>query len=69
MIITILNPNSHYNTEGYKECAGKGCKGEGKTFLKIKYLQKKGYFCDICKAEVLQLELSVPEEGNKIETK
>jgi hypothetical protein len=59
-----MNSNIHSNLEEYKQCAGKGCKGEGKTLLKIKYLQKNGYFCDFCKAELLQLELTVQGEEN-----
>jgi hypothetical protein len=62
-----MNSNIHYNSEEYKECAGRGCKEEGKTLLKIKYLQKNGYFCDFCKAELLQLELTVQGEENTID--
>jgi hypothetical protein len=57
-----MNFNTHYNSEEYKQCAGKGCKEEGKTLLKIKYLQKTGYFCNFCTSELLQLGLAVQEE-------
>jgi hypothetical protein len=57
-----MNPNVNYNFEQYKQCAGKGCKSEGKTLLKIKYLQKTGYFCNFCTSELLQLGLVVQEE-------
>jgi hypothetical protein len=57
-----MNSNIHYNSEEYKQCAGKGCKEEAKTVLKIKYLQKIGYFCDFCKAELMRLDLAVQEE-------
>jgi hypothetical protein len=62
-----MNSNIHIASDEFKECAGKGCKGEGKTLLKIKYLQKNGYFCDFCKAELLQLELTVQGEENTID--
>jgi hypothetical protein len=62
-----MNPNVNYNFEQYKQCAGKDCKSEGKTLLKIKYLQKNGYFCDFCKAELLELELTVQGEENTID--
>jgi len=57
-----MNSNTHYNSEEYKQYAGKGCKEEGKTLLKIKYLQKTGYFCNFCTSELLQLGLAVREE-------
>jgi hypothetical protein len=56
-----MNSNIDYNSEEYKQCAGKDCKGEGKTLLKIKYLQKNGYFCDSCTADLLQSEIAVKE--------
>jgi len=58
-----MNPNVNYNFEQYKECAGKGCKGGGKTLLRIKYLNKKGYFCNSCTADLLQSEIAVKESG------
>ena len=56
-----MNPNVNYNFEQYKECAGKDCKGEGKILLRIKYLNKKGYFCNSCTADLLQSEIAVKE--------
>jgi hypothetical protein len=63
VITTTLNSNIHYNSEQYKDCAGKDCKHKGTTLLRIKYLQKKGYFCDSCAADLLQSEIAVKEGG------
>jgi hypothetical protein len=59
VIITTLNPNIHYNSKQYKDCAGKDCKRKGRTLLRIKYLQKNGYFCDSCAEDLLQSEIAV----------
>jgi hypothetical protein len=36
-----------------KICAGNGCSNEGKHPLTIIYLNKKGWFCDSCKYDLL----------------
>ena len=56
-----MNSNIHYNSEEYKQCAGKGCKEEGKTLLRINFLKKNGYFCDSCAEDLLQSEIAVKE--------
>jgi hypothetical protein len=61
-----MNSNISYTTEQFKQfCVGKDCKREGTTLLKIKYLQKTGYFCNVCTSELLQLGLAVQEEGEQ----
>jgi hypothetical protein len=57
-----MNSNIYYNSEEYKDCAGKDCKRKGMTLLRIKYLQKTGYFCNFCTSELLQMGLAVQEE-------
>ena len=61
MITTTLNPNIYYNSEQYKDCAGKDCKHKGRTLLKINFLNKKGYFCDSCAADLIQSGIAVKE--------
>jgi hypothetical protein len=61
VITTTLNPDIHYNSEQYKDCAGKDCKRKGRTLLRVKYLNKNGYFCDSCTADLLQSEIAVKE--------
>lgn len=58
-----MNSDIHYNFEQYKDCAGKDCKRKGRTLLKINFLNKKGYFCDSCTADLLQSEIAVKEGG------
>ena len=41
----------------YKECAGKRCKNSGNNKLKIKYIQKFGWFCDSCKNGLKKADL------------
>jgi hypothetical protein len=61
VITTTLNSNIQYNSEQYKDCAGKDCKYKGTTLLRINYLKKNGYFCDSCAADLLQSGIAVKE--------
>jgi hypothetical protein len=56
-----MNSNIHYNSEQYKECAGRGCNRKGRTLLRINFLKKNGYFCDSCAADLMQSEIAVKE--------
>jgi hypothetical protein len=52
----------------YKQCAGKDCNRIGTQLLKIRYLNKSGYFCNVCKKELLDLGLVIGED-NEISSK
>ena len=39
--------------QGYKECAGKKCQNVGIHSLNIRYVYKRGWFCDSCKANLV----------------
>lgn len=54
---TTALSNDPYQTNEYKECAGKGCKNIGNNKLKIKYVQKFGWFCDTCKKGLKKADL------------
>lgn len=43
--------------EEYQFCAGKGCNNKGTSQLMIIYVNKIGWFCDICKEELIDLKL------------
>lgn len=45
-------------------CAGRGCKSNGDTHLKVQYIDKFGYFCDSCAEDLLQLGLVLRENGD-----
>lgn len=46
------------NVQGYKECFGKNCKNHASQILKIKYINKTGYFCQRCSEDLIQSELA-----------
>jgi len=54
------NINSEHQ---YKQCTGKDCNRTGTQLLKIRYLNKSGYFCNLCKKELLDLGLVIIEEN------
>jgi hypothetical protein len=57
-----LNHTDQDPVRAFKECAGKGCKNIARHKLKIKYIQKIGYFCDSCKDDLLYEELALKED-------
>jgi hypothetical protein len=51
--------------EHHRKSAGKYCENIGKRTLEIKYINKKGDFCDSCSHDLLQQELAtVIEESD-----
>jgi hypothetical protein len=54
----ITNPDTNFIVEGFKKCAGKGCKNNGTILLKIEYIRKTGYFCNTCAHDLLQSGLA-----------
>lgn len=55
----MLQPNSCPKD---KKCAGKNCSNSGVIKLKLKYIDKYGFFCKICSEKLLQLEIIDIEE-------
>ena len=58
-----MTPSIIESQDENKVCAGNGCKNVGTTLLKIRYINKEGYFCDSCTQDLWRLELAV-KEGN-----
>jgi hypothetical protein len=56
--------NSTFNNTSpeYKKCAGKGCDRIGRTILKIRYLNKTGFFCDCCVNDLVAEDLAMKAE-------
>lgn len=52
MTVNSSNINCKYRT-----CAGNGCNKAGIKTLIIKYIKKKGYFCESCALELINLKL------------
>jgi hypothetical protein len=53
--------SSYQNTiPRYKQCAGKGCNREGLRPLKIRFLNKTGWFCENCKSDLIKHNLADP---------
>jgi hypothetical protein len=48
-----VGSNSNYCNPATSKCMGKCCKNLGRTFLKIKYINKTGYFCNKCAEDLL----------------
>jgi hypothetical protein len=46
------------DTKEIRGCAGKNCQRYATIILKLKFIKKKGSFCDICASELLRLELA-----------
>jgi len=44
-----MNPTEQDHFQPYKECAGTRCSNKGKHYLKIRYVNKTGWFCESCK--------------------
>ena len=64
----VMNYDDINSEHQYKECAGKDCNRIATTLLSIRYLNKSGYFCNVCKKELLDLGL-VSGEDNEITSK
>lgn len=64
----IMNSHNINTEQQYKECAGKDCNRIATTQLKIRYLNRYGYFCNVCKNELLDLGLVI-REGNEFSSK
>jgi hypothetical protein len=48
--------------EHYNKCAGKNCANIGNRILEIKFINKRGDFCDSCAKDLLQRELAAEIE-------
>ncbi len=42
----------------HKKCFGWNCSNHARNVLKVKYIQRIGYFCDICTSDLLGCELA-----------
>lgn len=49
-----------------KDCACKGCKNNGTIALRIQYIRKIGYFCDICAHDLLQSGLAEEKKTEEV---
>jgi hypothetical protein len=48
-----MNSTNQKASQEYKECAGKGCQDAGSYYLKIIYLNKSGWFCELCRNDLM----------------
>ncbi|MDN5868240.1 MAG: hypothetical protein L0H55_12710 [Candidatus Nitrosocosmicus sp.] len=61
--MTINSPNSNNSvdkdkfTYKYIQCYGNNCNEIGNNPLKIIFINKVGWFCNICKDDLLKLQL------------
>ena len=58
-----MNYNNINSEHQYNQCAGKDCNRIATQFLKIRYLNKSGNFCDKCKRELLDLGLIIENKN------
>jgi hypothetical protein len=54
------------NSELNQPCGGKNCDGKGKFFLKIKYVNLHGWFCESC-VEELKINDFIESEPSNFE--
>ncbi|NOJ32653.1 MAG: hypothetical protein DA329_10995 [Candidatus Nitrosocosmicus sp.] len=61
----MISTNTN-TTQEYKQCAGKNCENTGIVQLEIKFVKKKGLFCEQCTSELIQLGIASKLEVNNI---
>jgi hypothetical protein len=65
-LFPALSPDigpSNTRTEWYeRKCSGKDCQNMGNSILKIKYINKSGYFCDKCTRDLLDEGLAISQK-------
>ena len=44
-----MNSTKQNASQEYKACGGKGCSQRGIHYLKIRFINRHGWFCDSCK--------------------
>jgi hypothetical protein len=49
---------SSYESDKFKDCAGRGCSENGIHYLKIHFINKCGWFCDSCKNTLVDGKLA-----------
>jgi hypothetical protein len=54
-----MNSTSDNGSLEYKKCAGKGCDRVGRTILKVRYINKTGFFCDCCVNDLITADLAI----------
>lgn len=54
-----MNSTREETSQEYKECAGKGCKNLAKIPLKIEFIDKGGFFCESCAADLVRDGLAI----------
>jgi hypothetical protein len=63
-----MNSTTENTVQDYKGCAGKDCQRAGINYLKVLYLNRKGWFCDSCKASLVADRLVIEEDSsNRLE--
>jgi hypothetical protein len=58
----MISATINNNTIQYR-CAGKDCSNIGNILLRIKFINKIGYFCSFCADDLLHNELASIEES------
>jgi hypothetical protein len=53
-----MNSTKQNSFQRYKECAGKDCQNEGKIELIVRYIDRRGYFCESCADVLIRLGLA-----------
>lgn len=62
--VILMNRTKLNASDGYKQCAGKGCKNQGKIVLGVQYLNQTGHFCKPCAEDLLQNDLAAEVDSN-----
>lgn len=53
-----MNPTKPEDKLQNKQCAGRGCEHRGISFLNIRFIHRKGFFCDNCASDLFRLGLA-----------
>jgi hypothetical protein len=54
-----MNSINQDSIQKYKQCAGRGCLEQGIHYLKIRFINKHGWFCDSCKEDLFHEGLAI----------
>lgn len=57
-----MNSSNRTANLGFKQCVGKSCTKQGVIELRIRFINKTGWFCESCKKELETHELVMPSK-------
>jgi hypothetical protein len=66
VMVGPMNSTNQNTIQQYKQCAGKDCPHQGINHLKIRYINKFGWFCDSCKRNLIAENLVIDDNAREV---